>query len=113
MSKHSNEMSHKGWRTCKVCGIGFPLVRGIHYIARETTTMGLSNIMSVKEPQLFDAFDCPHCGCQNIVGQRFRVVDDDDMDRPVCPYPKGGECYCKDICSPECEFHPEHKEAAD
>ena len=29
-------------------------------------------------------------------------------DAPVCPFPNGGECYCKDSCSPSCEFHPEH-----
>lgn len=111
MSKHRNEKARAGWDICNVCGIEFPLVRDAHYVAREVTLTGISTIAGGKEPQLYDAFDCPHCGCQNIMGRRFRFADDDD--RPVCPYPKGGECYCKDTCSPECDFHPDHKEATD
>lgn len=58
--------------TCKVCGYVFELTKKRHYIAREKTEMFLiaSNKM---EPTLYDAFDCPICGCQYIANERKRV----------------------------------------
>lgn len=48
--------------TCKVCGYVFELTKKRHYIAREKTELFLlpSNKM---ESTLYDAFDCPICGC--------------------------------------------------
>lgn len=45
---------------CKVCGKEFELKKENKYIA--TTTNFLINNSSLSE-----AFDCPFCGCQNIV----------------------------------------------
>lgn len=57
---------------CKSCGHVFELTEQRHYIAREKTEMFLiaSNKM---EPTLYDAFDCPICGCQYIANERKRV----------------------------------------
>lgn len=55
--------------TCKVCGYVFELTKKRHYIAREKTELFLlpSNKM---EPTLYDAFDCPNCGCQYIAKEK-------------------------------------------
>ena len=66
----------KGMRTCIVCGRDFALISEEHYIARDTTKKGLvSAITGEQEPRIYDAFDCPHCGCQNIIGERKRNFD--------------------------------------
>ena len=59
---------------CKSCGNIFELTEQRHYIAREKTEMFLiaSNKM---EPTLYDAFDCPNCGCQYIANERKRVFE--------------------------------------
>lgn len=61
---------------CKVCENELLLNLDFHYIARdeEIERTGLLGIAgkSEKESKLYDAFDCPFCGCQNIVGDRKR-----------------------------------------
>lgn len=74
--------------TCKVCGYVFELTKKRHYIAREKTELFLlpSNKM---EPTLYDAFDCPNCGCQYIVNERKRVFerrDKNDTGRSDYPF---------------------------
>jgi hypothetical protein len=52
---------------------GFPLIFEEHYTARNTGTTGLvAAIAAQSEPAIYDAFDCPHCGCQNITQERKR-----------------------------------------
>ena len=111
----------KGQTTCVICGRDFPLIAEEHYVSREINQKGIATVISGTESKLWDSFDCPHCGCQNRVQQRNRLSDifgqdlpldddeeDEDEDAPVCPFPKGGECYCKNTCDSECEFHPNH-----
>lgn len=106
-----------GMITCVICKREFPLIAEEHYVSREPSKTGLAAIAAGSEPVLFDSFDCPHCGCQNTIQRRNRLVDlfgrdlpfdEDDEDAPVCPFPGGGECYCKDSCGPDCEFHPDY-----
>lgn len=59
----------KGMYTCEVCGRDFAL------IAEERHT-----VHSPVGGFLFDAFDCPHCGCENLVNSRM--------------VPGGCECCC-------------------
>lgn len=112
------ENTIKGMTTCKVCGRDFPLLAEEHYVSKEPGKTGIAAIAGGQAPILWDSFDCPHCGCQNRMQQRNRLTDDlgqdyplddteEDEDYPVCPFPKGGECYCKDTCDSECEFHPD------
>lgn len=58
---------------CKICGTEFPAISERHYISRDLTKTGLAAVIqATDEPSLFDAFDCPNCGCQTIVQQRKR-----------------------------------------
>ena len=73
--------------TCRVCGRVFPLIAEKHYVARAGVGNGVLSSLASTEPELHDAFDCPHCGCQNLVGARLRVnaltpeqVDDEEED---------------------------------
>lgn len=52
---------------CKVCGKRFKLLAQNRYevVVRPEGALGVLTA-SVKH---FNAFDCPHCGCQNIVSQ--------------------------------------------
>lgn len=68
----------KGMTTCKVCGRDFPLLAEEHYIARNPDREGgqIGVIIAGKdEPAIFDAFDCPHCGCQNVMQERKFVFE--------------------------------------
>ena len=112
----------KGMATCVVCGRDFPLTTEEHYISKEPGKTGIAAVAGGTAPMLWDSFDCPHCGCQNNMQHRYRLTDnfgqdyplnydednEDANDAPVCNFPSGGECYCKDICGPDCEFHPEY-----
>lgn len=49
---------------CKVCGKRFKLLRENKYEVIKRP-VGI-NIMT-ESPTIFEAFDCPVCGCQNIV----------------------------------------------
>lgn len=61
----------KGMATCVVCGRDFPLIVEEHYVARNVDKKGLIPALSGQEEAVqFDAFDCPHCGCQNIMQER-------------------------------------------
>lgn len=64
----------KGMLSCRVCGRDFPLIFEKHYISRGDSVSGIATIVSSTEPPIWDSFDCPHCGCQNNVQQRNRVM---------------------------------------
>lgn len=82
----------KGMATCKICGRDFPLLEEEHYIATDVKKTGLVTVISGDDgPQLFDSFDCPRCGCQNIMQPRKRIS--------LCPCDYG-------ICD-ECEGEEE------
>lgn len=58
---------------CSVCGCEFtPMNDEAHYVAKRS------------DGALADAFDCPQCGCQVTVGERYERVE-----------PTEGENYCK------------------
>lgn len=61
----------KGMTTCKVCGREFPLMIEEHYIARDPLRVGvLANLTNTDKAAEYDAFDCPYCGCQNVMQVR-------------------------------------------
>jgi DNA-directed RNA polymerase subunit RPC12/RpoP len=47
---------------CKICGKEFVLFRD-----NKKIVLSSNNIFN--QNMLYEAFDCPHCGCQNIVNQ--------------------------------------------
>ena len=58
---------------CKVCGTKFNAIVEKHYIARDNGKTGLAVAFgSNSEESLYDAFDCPMCGCQVITKERKR-----------------------------------------
>lgn len=61
---------------CNICGTEYDATKDNHYIAREQSKTGISEIISHHEERLFDCFDCPNCGCQNIAQTRHRVLFD-------------------------------------
>ena len=76
---------------CKICESGLVPHIDKHYIARDRVKTGLAVIVSGDESTLYDAFDCPVCGCQIIAQERKRcdsfqtlgahaTDDDDDED---------------------------------
>ncbi len=58
---------------CNVCGCEFNAVVERHYIARDNGNVGLvAAFQSNSEEKLYDAFDCPACGCQVVAQERKR-----------------------------------------
>lgn len=61
----------KGMTTCKICGRDFPLIAEEHYVARDSEKKGVIPALSGQEEATqYDAFNCPHCGCQNVMQER-------------------------------------------
>lgn len=57
----------------KICGTKFNAIIERHYIARDDGKTGLAvAFSSTTEEGLYDAFDCPMCGCQIIAKERKR-----------------------------------------
>lgn len=69
--------------TCKICGLGFSLQIENHYISRDVERKGLvAAIGPENESKLFDTFECPYCGCQNVIQERKRKYQDfDDLGK--------------------------------
>ena len=59
---------------CKICGCKFNATVEKHYLARTEVKIGISAISGGSEATLYDAFDCPQCGCQNLAQERKRAV---------------------------------------
>lgn len=56
---------------CKVCGCEFPAVADKRYTVRDNTKTSVVTFAQDEE-KLYDAFDCPMCGCQAVVQERKR-----------------------------------------
>lgn len=59
-------------RKCDVCGRRFRLLAKNRYEVVKRST----GFLLKQESVYFNAFDCPHCGCQNIIG----VVEKDIVE---------------------------------
>jgi predicted RNA-binding Zn-ribbon protein involved in translation (DUF1610 family) len=51
---------------CKVCGNQFDLIKENKYVVQENN--GLNGAVNGRKK--YECFDCPTCGCQNIVNIR-------------------------------------------
>ncbi len=65
---------------CKICEKEFELKKEEKYLATEKVA-AFGTL--AKLPKTFEAFDCPHCGCQNIVNIREKEATDYDVDKVV------------------------------
>ena len=81
----------KGMKTCSVCRRDFPLLIEEHYVARGNEPGGISKALSGDETPLYDAIDCPYCGCQNTLQPRKRIYTFEDCP---CDYGICDECDC-------------------
>ena len=69
----------KGMATCKVCGRDFALIAEEHYIVKDPQKGGLAATIAGDAIYMYDAFDCPHCGCQYIAQPRKASAELDDI----------------------------------
>lgn len=88
----------KGMATCCACGRDFPLIAEEHYVSKEPALTGLSAVAGGREPSLWDSFDCPHCGCQNAIQRRNRLVDIFGRDLPFEEDNEEEACCGSDAC---------------
>ena len=62
---------------CGVCGAKLELNKLYHYIARDDGATGLVTAFTKEQEEpIYDAFDCPVCGCQYIAQERKRTLFD-------------------------------------
>lgn len=59
---------------CTTCGKRFTLLKSERY----TVTPERSFVNILQSVERYDAFDCPHCGCQNEKGIR-RPKEEEDV----------------------------------
>ncbi len=64
--KNKIEINVEKKYTCKVCGNDFDLLADNKYVVQEVK--GISGITNGCKK--FECFDCPKCGCQNVVNIR-------------------------------------------
>lgn len=57
---------------CVVCNKDFELIKENRYTSRGEGRTGISAIAGGIEETLYDTFDCPYCGCQNVMQRRKR-----------------------------------------
>lgn len=57
---------------CKICNKEFELLKENRYMV---TNENLKEISKIGLSSVFEAFDCPYCGCQNIVGNRYMNIN--------------------------------------
>lgn len=69
----------KGMATCKICGRDFALIAEEHYIVKDPHKGGLVTSIAGEAIYMYDAFNCPHCGCQYIAQPRKAPVELDDI----------------------------------
>ena len=93
MSEDKIKIKIKGMYTCDVCGRDFPLIAEERYTVRGTEKSGIATAISFEEADRYDAYDCPHCGCQNVVNKRLRELEPEGGDRPTCDRE---ECGCRE-----------------
>ena len=74
---HIPDMEKLNKLRCKVCGKEFIPQAKKRYTAKENMTSGgLVEAFSwkTKDPDLFDCFDCPQCGCQMVINRRLDTL---------------------------------------
>lgn len=60
---------------CNICRTKIKVTKENVYTAREKVETGVSAAFkSNLEPTLWDAVDCPNCGCQTLIKTRLRKL---------------------------------------
>lgn len=63
---------------CKICGVNFVLDKDNKYIVLDDYIP-----FSFSARKMFEAFDCPVCGCQNIVNERKEGFDEKKLKENI------------------------------
>ena len=100
----------KGIATCKICGRDFALMKEDHYVAHEPLKKGaLAALVDNVTQREYDAFDCPHCGCQYIAQERKVlcgcVCDDGEEYTGDCEFCKYDELAPDEAPCNECNHN--------
>lgn len=64
-------LAKDGMYVCSTCGRTFELKQENRYVTKSNNAMTLFTSFVTKK---YDTFDCPHCGCQNIMEERLSEV---------------------------------------
>ena len=76
---------------CNVCGCEFHALAEKRYTARDNTSIGLAIAFNRDEEKIYDAFDCPMCGCQVIAQERKRDYSYGEQAEPECDWEEAEE----------------------
>lgn len=61
-------------QVCKICNCNFDIKSSKKYLVKTSTfkliPSGLTNY------EIYDAMDCPQCGCQQLLCVRYPLIDD-------------------------------------
>lgn len=76
---------NKGMYECTVCHREFALIAEDHYVAKDPQPTGAIAALASSTVYPYDAIDCPHCGCQNVLQKRKPFAC-------PCDYGICGEC---------------------
>ena len=60
-------------KLCYVCGAKITVKKDLVYLVRERE-VPVSEVF-VRTPAVYDAMDCPHCGCQQLLATRLPKLD--------------------------------------
>ena len=63
---------------CKSCGKKFTPIKGAVYQVREEST--LVEAIGGNTKKIYEAIDCPKCGCQKLLGIRIPKFEETDKD---------------------------------
>lgn len=66
----------KKWK-CKKCGHKVMPDKGMAYTVKES--LPIIEVLK-KSPQIFEAYDCPACGHQNLIGIRLEKYCEKDVE---------------------------------
>ena len=64
---------------CKVCEKEFELLKKNKYIVNVELT-ALQRAFGMVSDKVYEAFDCPYCGCQNLVNERKENIIEGDSN---------------------------------
>ena len=63
-------------KKCNVCNNGFYVLKNKLYSVQENK--GITGVISGAD--VFDAMDCPVCGCQNVIWKRLPKINFNEND---------------------------------
>lgn len=66
---------------CKICGKYFRLLAKNRYEVYEVIETPIGLNCFIQGVEYYNAFDCPHCGCQNVYGSKIKEKKKNESER--------------------------------